>query len=389
MKKTITGILALSLTAALLTGCGQTGNSSESFVSAVAEAETTERRTVNETTQESAASTKASETTVAEPTKTSGEGAELSADYEGVLRAFYDATNSDDYEALMKTTYPAKIVEGMLGLISLDSDGFNDEMEQSKAHYEITDIIEIGPMTQEQLDTNVMFLNNIAGGLDILKEHGGNPNALSDEEREKVSDAIMGLGDPDAADIPDIYSSSKGYDVTVRYNKDGIADEDYFFVFYVDGEGWKVNNSMRKFAKKAKKASLNVAAKNIFNAFSAALLDAETDGMNLNGIFIIGSGDSMNFNVPSTVNTAEILKKAAGYFDEIADYDYFIIVNNGSCIYSAAKKKGGETTGAYPENHIPVSAAATDGRKIETIERLPEDSYSFEELFEAAKKAIN
>ena len=140
MKKTITGILAISLTAALLTGCGQTGNSSESFVSAVAEAETTERRTVNETTQESAASTKASETTVAEPTKTSGEGAELSADYEGVLRAFYDATNSDDYEALMKTTYPAKIVEGMLELINLDPDGFNEAME-SNGHYEITDII--------------------------------------------------------------------------------------------------------------------------------------------------------------------------------------------------------------------------------------------------------
>ena len=287
----------------------------------------------------------------------------------------------------MKTTYPAKIVEGMLELINLDPDGFNEAME-SNGHYEITDIIEIGPMTQEELDVYVTFLNNIAGGLDILRENGGNPEALSDEEREKVSNAIIGIVDPDAADIPDYYSSSKGYDVTVRYNKDGESDEDYFFVFYVDGEGWKVNNSMRKFAKKAQDASLNVAAKNIYNAFNAALLDADADGMTLNGIFIIGSDESMNFNVPSTVKTAEILKKAANYFDEIADYDYFIIVNNGICVYSASNKKDDDAIGTCPIDQIPVSLATVDGSKFETIESVSAESYSLEELFEVAKKAI-
>ena len=384
MKRFFTSILAFSLTAALFTGCGQTDNLDKSSVSSVVDVETSESETVSENSSE----TTTTETT--ETVDTSEKRTELSDDYECILRAFYDATNSDDYESLIKTTYPAKIVEGMLGIINLDRDGFDNEMNKNGSTYEITDIIEQGAMTQEELDYNVMNLNNIAGGLDILKEHGGDPQALSDEEREKVSNAIMGLGTPDTADIPDYYSSSKGYDVTVRYNKDGEPDEDYFFVFYVDNEGWKVNNSMRKFVKKAKNASLNVAAKNLFNAFNAALLDADSDGMTLNGLFIIGSDNSMNYNVPSSVNTAEILKKAANYFDKIADYDYFVIVNNGACIYSASDKKDDDDTiGTYPINKIPVSLATVDGNKIETIDTVSSDSYSFEELFEVAKKTIN
>ena len=384
MKSFFTSILAFSLTAALFTGCGKTDNLDKSSVSSVVDVETSESETVSENSSE----TTTTETT--ETVDTSGKRTELSDDYECILRAFYDATNSDDYESLIKTTYPAKIVEGMLGIINLDRDGFDNEMNKNGSTYEITDIIEQGAMTQEELDYNVMNLNNIAGGLDILKEHGGDPQALSDEEREKVSNAIMGLGTPDTADIPDYYSSSTGYDVTVRYNKDGEPDEDYFFVFYVDNEGWKVNNSMRKFVKKAKNASLNVAAKNLFNAFNTALLDAEDNGMTLNGLYIIGSADSMNYNVPSSVNTAEILEKAANYFDKIADYDYFVIVNNGACIYSASDKKDDDDTiGTYPINQIPVSLATVDGNKIETIDTVSSDSYSFEELFEVAKKTIN
>ena len=383
MKKIITSILAFSITAALFTGCGQTDNSDGSSVSGVVEVETSENEPVNGT---------ASETTIAENTETgdtSEKKADLSADYEDILRAFYDATNKNDYEALIKTTYPAKIVEGMLGIINLDRDGFDNEMGKNSSTYEIIDIIEQGPMTQEELDANILNLNNIAGGLDILKEHGGDPEALSDEERQKVSNAIMGLGKLDADDIPDYYFSSKGYDVTVHYNKDGEPDEDYFFVFYVDGEGWKVNNSMRKFAKKAKNASLNVAAKNIYNAFNAALLDAEADGMTLSGLFIIGSDDSMNYNVPTSVNTADILKKATNYFDKIADYDYFIIVNNGACIYSASDKKDDDDDiGTFPINQIPVSLTTVDGSKIETTDTGSADSYSFEELFEVAKETI-
>ena len=392
MKKIITSILAFSLTAALFTGCGQTDNSDESSVSSVVEAGTTESE--SETAPETTASTADTGTTTAETTETSTadasvENAELSGDYEDVIRDFYEATNSNDYEALMKTTYPAKIVEGMLGLINRDPDGFNDEMGQSDSSYEITDILEVGPMTQEELDANVMFLNNIAGGLDILKEHGGDPESLSDEERKKVSDAIMGMGDPDGADIPDYYSSSKGFDVTVRYNKDGKADEDYFYVFYIDGEGWKVNNSMRKFVKKAKNASANAGAKNLYNAFNAALIDAEDGGMDLSGVYIIGSDESMNYNVPSSVNTAEVLKLAANYYDEIDDYDFFFIVNNGSCIYSASDKKDDEDVfGTYPVDQIPAALSTIDGSRIDTVEKVSMDTYTFEELFELAKKTV-
>ena len=92
MKRIITSILAFFIIAALFTGCGQTDNIDKSSVSTVVEVKTSESGTINEIT---------SETTTAETTKTvdtSGKRAVLSDDYEDILRAFYDATNSDDYE---------------------------------------------------------------------------------------------------------------------------------------------------------------------------------------------------------------------------------------------------------------------------------------------------
>ena len=71
MKKFITGILAFSLTGALFTGCGQTDYSGESSASTIVEGETSERETVNETNQESVASTDVSEITIAETSEIS------------------------------------------------------------------------------------------------------------------------------------------------------------------------------------------------------------------------------------------------------------------------------------------------------------------------------
>lgn len=373
MKKIITSILALSLTAALFMGCEQTDNSGGN---AVVEVETSESETVNETTQESTDSTTASET--------------ADTSYEDVIRAFYDAANGADYETLLKTIYPAKIAECMPGLIDLDREGFDSRFGVSSSTYEITDIIEEEPMDQRDLDNNVKILNNIADSLDILRENGGDAKALSDEELKKIFDAIIGEVNPNATDIPDYYSSSKGYNVTVRYNKDGKSNEDYFIVVYVDGEGWKVNNSMREYAHKTKNASLNDAAKSIYKAFNTALTETVDEGITLDGLFIIGSDDSMNYNVPSTVNTSEILKKADRFFNEIDDYDYFIIVKNGYCIYSAADKKDDDDTiGTNPIDEIPVSLSTIDGEKFEIVDTVSADYYSFEELFEAAKNAIN
>lgn len=311
---------------------------------------------------------------------------ELSSGYEDVLRAYFDASNEGDYKKILRTMFPDKEVEGMLKLTELGANNLEEELSSNKTKYIITDIVEECSMTDDELDQYMLYFDQVAGVFDKIEEYGGDVEVLSDEQREELYNAFMGFTALEDDDIEHIYNAKEGYDVTVYYTNNGEPDEDYFFVYYVDGEGWKVNNTMRKFVKKSKQSATNVMAKTIFNSFATALIDMEMIGIDLSGTYIIGSDNNMDYNVPLTINISEIRNTVESNYDDISKYEYFAIVVNGSCSYVAVYKKSDSgNVGAYPILNIPK---ALNNNRLETEKVSKIDTYTLDELFEIAKGII-
>lgn len=316
----------------------------------------------------------------------SGDASELSFDYENVIRAYFDASNEGDYKKILRTMFPDKEVEAILKLTELGANNLVEELSENKTNYIITDIVEECSMTDEELDQYMLYFDQVAGVFNKIEEYGGDVKALSDEQREELYNAFMGFTASEDDDIKHIYNATEGYDVTVYYTNSGEPDEDYFFVYYVDGEGWKVNNTMRKFVKKSKQSATNATAKTIFNFFAATLTDMEVNGTDLSGTYIIGSDNSMNYNVPSTINVSEIRNKVESDYSDISKYEYFAIIVNGSCSYVAVYKKSDDSNvGVYPILSIP-KFLNDDRLETEKVSKI--DTYTLDELFQIAKDVI-
>lgn len=392
MKKILAGVTALIIMGTLFTGCGQVGGSDDEKESTSSSETASEKEADSEEKRDGDSSEDASvtEDSSEDSADTSSESSESSAaepseDYEEALKKYFEAVNNSDYENLVRMMYPTKVVDSLIAMSSAEGTDLFSQIGAPKGKYVITNITKEGEMTSDELDTLMQTLDQLAVFADKIEEYGGDVNSLTDEQREELFKAVY-TDDASAADGKHKYTVTKGYDVTVSYTRDGEEDEDSFYIYYIDGEGWKMESSMRKYVKKSRQASLNSTAKSIFNAVAITMADLESDGADLNGSYIIGSDDSMTYNVPSSLNVADIRKSAEEYFDDIKDYDYFVVILDGACSYIGVYKDTTyATVGTYPVFTIPK--AVNDGH-LETESEKDLDKYSLEELFAMAKKII-
>lgn len=387
MKRILASVIAITIIGALFSGCGNVDESKNDGdkVSSVSEVKSdNDSNDVSDDTSNSEDSSADSDDTLS--SESTSDTSEEYSGYEDALRAYFDASNENDYEKMLRITYPDKAVDWMLKFSQLNGNVLEEELGGNKTNYVITDIVKESQLKDDELDQLMLSYDQIAGLIDKLEEYGGDVEALTDEQREELYYTFMAQTAAEEDSIEHRYKATEGYDVTVYYTKDGEPDEDYFYVYYLDGEGWKVNNTMRKYVKKAKQTQSNATAKSVYVSFASALVDIEITGADLRGAYIIGSDDSMNYNVPSAIDVSEIRKTAETYFDEISKYDYFVIIVDGGCCYTAVNKKDGKgNVGVYPISKIPK---ALNDHELETEDVSRIDKYSLDDLFEHAKGVI-
>lgn len=307
-------------------------------------------------------------------------------EYENVIRSYFDASNNNEYEKLQQLIYPDRIVQGILKINNIDkfyTNIYSNATEISDKNYKIIDIINERTMTAEELEQHMLYLDKISILFDKIESYGGDVETINEEQREELYNIFLGLTKTDSNETKHTYSITKGYDVTVKYSNNGEPDEDYFFVYYVDEEGWKINNTMRKYVKESKKLSANSEAKSVYVAYSTELENLENKGINLDGTYIIGSNDTFCFNVPINIDVNKIRKNVENDYNELLNYDYFVIIQDGVCMYSAiCNKNKFSDIGTFPTSSIPISFA-NEEIKTEKISSL--DLYTLNDLFNAAK----
>ncbi|MBR6835281.1 MAG: hypothetical protein IKM72_04655 [Oscillospiraceae bacterium] len=376
-------ITALSLTVSLFAGCGALdGDGMERTDVSVTESTTEITEDVEETEQTEAAvteSTEVSETTAVTTTVSEKTANKEAADYEDLIRSYYEAENNSDYEAFMNLMYPEKIVDYMYTISGITAESMAESLGTSDSHYEVTEIINEGEITDEYLDSFTMTFNAMYGIYCKLESEGRTVEDLTDEERAEFSGIVY--GDVPEAYASDKYKATKGYDVTVRYTIDGKPDEDYFYVFYIDGEGWKLTNTMRKWLKNAQQSSLNANAKSLFTSVTTALMELTSGNENLYETYVLSSDPSKNYNIPSGLDTDELYNKIDEYlklYDEDNTYDYVALIVEGVCKYTAMHKNSeGYGVGTFPQQTIPEKSGTSISSK--EVDRMGD--YTLDDIY--------
>ncbi|MCM1505796.1 MAG: hypothetical protein NC177_01495 [Ruminococcus flavefaciens] len=129
------------------------------------------------------------------------------------------------------------------------------------------------------------------------------------------------------------------------------------WLYLTDGEGWKTDVSYMGYIKNSMRKNIESDMMNLYTATCSILnnLNSNNYSVPLDNL-IISSDDSMNFNVSNAF--AERLKKELDevmneYFPESADTEYFIVMQEGKCIYTAGyDKENPDYIGTCPSNKV-------------------------------------
>lgn len=375
MKKLIASILALSVITAVFCSCGNDEpSSSEEIILPNSEESSAVENVTEKITEESSEIMETSESKADTPA-----AAFTNDDYKAILTEVYNAFESRDAERILQLSVPESTYNSMKSIgfneiISDELDNFFDA-ETDIDSVEVLTVETAEPEELVSIEKAYSFFDSILG---IMADAGVTYAMLSGEKN--ISEEKMQLMEEITNKIDDI-NNAEDIDITVEfetyaYVTYSIGGEEVTMpVFNTAGKELKIDSvispSMMGYVRKSKQQAVNAISSTIYKAANSAIVDLDTEGIELNGLNVISSDSSKNvLNGISGTELEELLENIKNYYDDLSEKDFFLVINNGMCEFTAVREN--DKTGTYPINSIFT------GDNIEQIENVPE----YEELYE-------
>lgn len=354
MKKLIATLTALTALACVFTACGQVEEPADDVSSNV---EVTSDTGTEETT--AAESSEAVETTeIAQETTVFV--SELV--YASTVAEYVDVINNADYEKAMKMMFPTDIFEGMKQIEGFDMD--EDVSGLEPGTYTLVDITENANLFDDYAEELAAYFSQLKVMLDYVAENG--EEAITSYEPDENADTL--------------YKITEIYDVTVALaNDNGETADMELLVYYIDGEGWKVDTSLKGYIEASKNQSMNSNARSFYNAANCVLTELDNEGIDVFGTYIISSDTAKNVNV--NIDLDKFMADMENWFPDYTNYDFFVVISEGVCVGAyCVDKEESELVGMYPSGRLPVY----DGESFfGNYTELDEDaSYTYDELYD-------
>lgn len=291
------------------------------------------------------------------------------------INKFYEARFSDSSDQIKHMIFPDKLSgsnNNILELLGINS-VLDEALSYADYEYSIKDITSVVPIDQFLLDSMASKYDAFAATADFIKENNiesvDDLEKLDDEQREKLSEYFNG-------DLEETFSDplkcSEGYTVNFTFSQDGTDGEDTIDLYYIDGEGWKVDLSLIRYLKKSYQFTSDKYADNTVRSINRAIDDMNANGKDLSSFTAIISTDPQKCSDPGDI-TNDILSAAEDSSDDDL-FDFFAVITHGHCIYAADKNNENPFIGTYPSGRIP------DGSFDSWIET--KSDHTFDELYE-------
>lgn len=355
MKKFI-AVLAFTAVLCSFASCGNDVADEipeESSVTSVAE-EVTEEETTEEVTESETNEVAEEESDETEDTDESSEKLSADGSYEEAIEMLLECMNNKDAEGMISLVFPDRyhnVFEIIAEMNGVSIDEVADDMyDMSDESLRLVEIISDEPIT----DDYMALINEMYSGVQAISdyiEQNGSENIDYDEFAEAMS------GIDDMSDLKSYFEISDGRIVNCMFeseNENGEKDtyEQELIMYYIDGEGWKTDLSMMGYIKKAKQASINSGTASIYKASSTVFVDLDEQGVELPEICIISSDKNKNYNVSDDF-ISQFEETLENFFSDYKEYNYFIVIQNGSPVYAAAIfPEDPQHIGTYPADRI-------------------------------------
>ena len=375
MKKILAGIIAFTTVFCTFTGCESTNNektnSSETSVESTTEIE-------EETSEDKEEETK----------EDIEEGKTDDKVYEDIINKYIDAVNSKELEKVYELQMPDgcmdvakfKMMQEYANLLEdVESDKRVDELMER-----ITDVMPALKLNKivcvEELNDDEMgaLKNTLSGYIkiaDYINKQGGIKNVDIDK---------FVYGDLDQSDNSDsIKIDDAKYVVfeTLEEGKDEPTEEE-FYIYRINGGEWHIDNFMVLTVKQLKMSSSNSTANSLKNAANCALIEMdEESALPKMEKVLLCSDESKNINVPDSLNYSEFIKKLNNYFENVSDFDWFVVVDKMNVRYAVIVKKDQSQIGIYPY----------PGKLNTEFETEKDDSFgskSFDEVYDMCAEVL-
>jgi hypothetical protein len=311
--------------------------------------------------------------------------------YETVIKEFIDAINAGDFEKVydlqmpeggrdvLKLTLMAQAKE--MGKEDQDIDAMLEEQMKGLSgnlpKMKLNKIVSAEDLSED----NIKSIKTVCAGykviIDYIKEKGGIDKVNIEEMQKEFEDL-------DPEDFVDQINIKDAKMVTIEVETEGNDEpsEEQFYVYNIEGQGWRIDNSMLKYLNRSKKTSANSATSSLYKAAMTALveMDEEDKLPKLKGALVC-SDDSKNINVPDDFDTELFKKKVNNYFNDEEELDWFVILDMGCASYAVSVKKGKTESGVYPIRKFL-------DENLELIDDESVEKKSYDELYDMCAELL-
>lgn len=381
MKRIMAGMIAIAAVLCTFSGCGNTSESKKdteaaSAASKVSEEKETDTKTEAKTEKKEDKSESKDSDKLKEDKKEKSDSSSGNADtaaYEAFINEYIDACNSRDFKKLFIMQMP----EGGLDVMEVsimaeaaemgETQSFDDllslyaESEESDiVKKKLVKIVSAEDIDDEEDEAIRAFCAGYRMMSDYIAEHGGKEKV----DVKEMEQYFNGIDEDEIADTVEL-DDAKYITIEVINEDSGENKKEEFYIYRVKGGEWRMDDSMLKFMRNARKISANNSVKSLFNAGNTALTEFDEENkLPEMKKAVICSDESKNIGVPAGFDMADFRKKMNNYFDETDKFDWFMVVKDGSIVYTVAeekdKKKG---IGTFPADTVLNSELKTSEDK--------------------------
>mgnify|MGYP003290764915 CR=1 FL=1 len=340
-------------------------------------------------------------------------GKSVEEELKDVVEDLVDAATDKDIEKIVNYMMPDDLSKDIMDIFGDDLNALIEEedidVSEATPDAEIVSVKKTKDMDEDYIYILEKVFSLAESVTDYMKENDMTIDDLYEMDDEEIMETPFGelidLIEDSGADfesaeeladsgILDVIKTTVTIEdfclAEVTMKADGEEDSMELPFYNIKGEGWNCEMilypSMLGYVKKSKDTAANSTARSLYNAANAALTEMDEEGCDLSGYFIICSDESLNYMGSSVFNTDHFLDATEAYFEDINEFDYFMVLENGWCSYIACQEKNSDSpVGTYPSEEIPSSF---DNDYLET-EYMDEDAeYTLDELYDITKELI-
>lgn len=323
-----------------------------------------------------------------------------SSGYEEAVSDMVDAINNKDIHKIMELSMPDDAAGFVVDILEMTGNDMGEVLDKEFGGAKLISVEKTGDVDEETL----MMLEKVFSILIDVGEYM-DKNDLSFEDLMEFDENDL-EGTPFAY-LEDIESEEDLKKVESRFtitdcllanvtleDEDGEQESMEIPLYKVKGEGWNTDLimylAMIGYVKKSKQSSVNATANSLHKASCAALTDMECDdGSDISGTYIISSDENLNYNVSKDFDSAKFDEYTKNYFSDVEKLDYFVVVSDGQCVYSACiQNDNAEYVGTYPAQSFPDHFEGDYQLYLET-KSIGDSKYALDELYDMAVGAID